>query len=399
MPESPARALVETLKRKGDLRDARVEAAFLEVPRHLFLPELTLEQAYADEAVPTKRDSDGTPISSCSQPSMIAIMLEQLRLEPGHNVLEIGAGTGYNAALMQQIVGPTGHVTTIELDPQIAEQASDHLLRAGMSAVNVVPGDGAAGYPARAAYDRIMATAGIWDVPHTWVRQLRQRGILVAPLWVDAFQVSAAFHAQPDGSLFSAHNLPCGFIRLRGAAAGPTVQVRVGSTPLFLTSSVAMQIDGTAIAMLLAEDAADDHLGQALLSVEEWHGFLNYLSLHLAPEYILAGYVIAGDQKPYGLDGQGFAVLTRGSACFVPLRGQGAARYFGSGDALFTVREMLDQWGAVGRPGSDRLRLELTPRQRSLILEPARVVDGVKIFPRFDHDLRVWVAMERKDAP
>jgi protein-L-isoaspartate(D-aspartate) O-methyltransferase len=399
MPESPARALVETLKRKGDLRDARVEAAFLEVPRHLFLPELTLEQAYADEAVPTKRDSDGTPISSCSQPSMIAIMLEQLQLQPGHNVLEIGAGTGYNAALMQQIVGPAGHVTTIELDPQIAEQASDHLMRAGMSAVNVVPGDGAAGCPPRAAYDRIMATAGIWDVPHPWVRQLKQRGILVAPLWIDAFQVSAAFHARPDGSLISEQNLPCGFIRLRGAAAGPNVQVRVGSSALFLTSSTALHVDGAAIAMLLAEDAADDHLGQALVSVEEWHGFLNFLSLYLAPEYILAGYVIAGEQKPFGLEGQGFAVLTRGSACFVPLRGQGAARYFGGGDALLAVREMLDQWGAAGRPGSDRLRLELTPRERSLILEPARVVNGVRIFPRFDHELRMWIDTEGKGTP
>ncbi len=81
------------------IRSPAVEAAFRAAPRHLFLPEVPVEQVYRDEAIVTKRQ-DGVPISSSSQPAIMAIMLEQLALEPGHRVLEIGAGTGYNAALL-----------------------------------------------------------------------------------------------------------------------------------------------------------------------------------------------------------------------------------------------------------------------------------------------------------
>src|SRR5689334_7832237 len=96
-------SLVEYLKQGGHLPSPSVEAAFRAVPRHLFLPDLELEKVYQDEAIPTKLQ-DEIPISSSSQPTIMAIMLEQLRLKPGQRVLEIGAGTGYNAALIAHIV-------------------------------------------------------------------------------------------------------------------------------------------------------------------------------------------------------------------------------------------------------------------------------------------------------
>ena len=83
------------------IRDERIAAALRDVPRHLFLPHLPPEDAYLDDAIVTKRDADGQPISSSSQPAIMAIMLDQLTLAPGQRVLEIGAGTGYNAALMR----------------------------------------------------------------------------------------------------------------------------------------------------------------------------------------------------------------------------------------------------------------------------------------------------------
>ncbi|HEY9418277.1 MAG TPA: methyltransferase, FxLD system, partial [Pseudonocardia sp.] len=89
--------LVESLLAGSRIRTSAVERAFRSVPRHLFLPDTPLEQAYLDEAVATKWE-DGVAVSSASQPSMMAIMLEQLELRPGHRVLEIGTGTGYNAA-------------------------------------------------------------------------------------------------------------------------------------------------------------------------------------------------------------------------------------------------------------------------------------------------------------
>jgi len=250
------RTLVESMRARGDLKDARLEAAFLAIPRAHFLPGLPPETVYSDEAIAIKRAADGTVISSSSQPSMMALMLEQLNLKPGMNVLEIGTGSGYNAAIMQHLVGPNGLVTTIELDPEIGEVAVDNLARAGISGVRVVIGDGAAGFAPRASYDRIIATAGIWDIPTAWVRQLKPRGRIVAPIWLEGFQYSAAFELQADGTLYSEDNLPCGFVRMRGAGMGEEGVFRVGS--LLTLQANAGTLDSAQLQMLLSQSL--DHL-------------------------------------------------------------------------------------------------------------------------------------------
>src|SRR2546425_11884958 len=107
---------------------------------------------------------DGEAVSSSSQPEIMATMLEQLGLEPGLRVLEIGAGTGYNAALMAHVVGETGTLTSMDIDDDIVDGARAHLDAAGQSRVRVVLGEGGLGYPAGAPYDRIILTVGAWDV-------------------------------------------------------------------------------------------------------------------------------------------------------------------------------------------------------------------------------------------
>jgi protein-L-isoaspartate(D-aspartate) O-methyltransferase len=383
--EALRQALVTALKEKGELTDPRVEAAFLTIPRHLFLPDLPLEKAYADEAVPIKRDPDGVVLSSSSQPSMMALMLRQLRLRPGDNVLEIGAGTGYNAAVMQYLVGESGHVTAIELDKDLAQQARDHLQRAGMGDVHVVHADGAMGYAPRASYDRIIATVGIWDVPEAWVKQLKPNGILVAPIWLEAFQVSAAFTVQADGTLFSSVNLPCGFIHLRGMAAGPPLSMRVGSTALALASNAVDELDSAALHLLLSDDQESSLLTISLKSSEYWHGFLPFLVLNIPEGFIFAVYGVDDQQQAYGLSGHGFALIAHGSACFAPYQGHGEVRCFGSADAFLALQDCLQAWDEQGRPGSKSLRLRLIPRNG------AAVAEG-KIYPRHDHDLHAWIA-------
>ena len=143
-------AFVDQLKSKGVLTVQGIEAAFRAVPRHLFLPDVEPEKVYCDDAIVTKY-ADGMVISSSSQPSLMAIMLEQLQLEPGHRVLEIGAGTGYNAALMAHVVGTSGQVVTIDIDEDIVENARAHLAAAGFDVVQVICADGGLGYPACAA--------------------------------------------------------------------------------------------------------------------------------------------------------------------------------------------------------------------------------------------------------
>ena len=118
---------------------------------------------------------DGVTTSSASQPSMMAIMLGQLDLQPGHRVLEIGAGTGYNAALMARIVGPGGRVVAVDIDADLVDGAARHLAAAGVDGVELVCADGARGYPPAAPYDRIVLTVGSGDVRPEWVAAARAR--------------------------------------------------------------------------------------------------------------------------------------------------------------------------------------------------------------------------------
>jgi len=212
-------SLVERLNAHGAIRSAAVAQAMLAVPRHRFLPGETLAQAYADVAIPTHWEG-GVAVSSASQPTMVAIMLEQLDLQPGMRALEIGAGTGYNAALLAELVGPEGAVTTLDIDPLIAEEARARLWSAGYQRVRVLAVDGARGAPAYAPYDRIVLTAGVADVIPAWVAQLIEGGVLVAPLRLGGAEASVALRKE-DGVLRSVSLTPCGFMRLRGEEGAP----------------------------------------------------------------------------------------------------------------------------------------------------------------------------------
>lgn len=182
------RELVQKLKALGVLRDPRVEAAMITVPRHSFAPWLTMEKAYANEshALPGACEVPGasveSPASTISQPAAVALMLEQADLKPGQNVLEIGAGSGYNAALIAYIVGTHGRVVTVDIEGWVVASARTHLAAAGVTNVSVVLGDGGLGFAPRAPYDRILATVGAWEIPLAWFDQLAPHGKIAAPV-------------------------------------------------------------------------------------------------------------------------------------------------------------------------------------------------------------------------
>lgn len=186
--DTPASALrdhlIDTLVDTGHVRTPRVEKTLRKIPRHRFLPGVKLTEAYTDLPVVTKWSADDSSraLSSASAPWIVADMLEDLDLQPGHRVLEIGAGTGYNAALIAELVGPTGTVTTIDIDPDITARAKTNLAATNFTMIRVITGDGAAGYPQGAPFDRIIATAGCWDIPPAWWDQLTNDGRLVLPL-------------------------------------------------------------------------------------------------------------------------------------------------------------------------------------------------------------------------
>lgn len=170
------RDMVAGLRGRGLVISKKVEKALLRVPRHLFVPKEVCSQAYRDTPLPI---GDGQTISA---PHMVAVMAEALELQEGQKVLEIGAGSGYNAAVMAELVGPVGRIITLERHPSLADRAAKVLQEAGYGNVHVVVGDGSLGYPEEAPYDRISVTCGAPRVPSALAEQLREGGIMLIPV-------------------------------------------------------------------------------------------------------------------------------------------------------------------------------------------------------------------------
>lgn len=256
------------------LLDQRWRPSFADVPRHAFIPDTVwrqvvtdddadvtpllapmhraddptawLEHVYRNTHVVTQVD-DGVPAgpggrglaatSSSSQPSVMAIMLGALDAEPGHRVLEVGAGTGYNAALLAHRVG-AANVTTVDVDPAVAAAAAAALAATGFAGVTVVVGDGELGHPPGAPYDRVVCTAGVREVPPAWVLQTRPGGRIVAP-WANLLFDGAVLTlaVRTDGRATGRLGERVSFMPLRGQRTPllPTVDPAAGDVEVRTT--------------------------------------------------------------------------------------------------------------------------------------------------------------------
>ncbi|WP_326796965.1 methyltransferase, FxLD system [Streptomyces sp. NBC_01808] len=339
-------ALVAKIDSLGTFRTEAVKNAFRTIPRHLFLPEVDLATAYAPKQVVTKRAADGTAVSSASSPNIVATMLEQLDAAPGQRVLEIGAATGINAALLAELVGESGQVVTIELDDDLAEGARTHLAEAGYEHVTVLCQDGALGAPDHAPFDRITVTAGAWDIPAAWWAQLAPGGRLVVPLRLHGSGLtrSIAFTRTEEDRMVSTNSAVCGFVPLRGAAEMGEIHVR-------LADDAILKID------------ADDEPDQAALA-----GVLTYPA-----HQQWTGIHVRHDEQAAHLDlwlatvdsGMSFGKLSIGPAArdlglAAPARRwSGAAMYVDSTLAYLTSRPVDDDADELGiithGPNADQL--------------------------------------------
>jgi protein-L-isoaspartate(D-aspartate) O-methyltransferase len=229
-------ALVRKIAESGATADPAWRAAFAEVPRHLFVPYFFaggstgpgrlwgedlyperrrrwLAGVYADEALAT-RMRDGELISSSSRPSLMARMLDALEVQDGDAVLEIGAGSGYNAALLAHRLGDS-RVTTVDLDPEITESARRHLQSAGYAPA-VVTGDGVRGCPERAPFDAVIATCMLPFIPQAWLGQCRPGARILAPLSTGLILLRVRDAEHAEGRFL---RTPAYFVPLRGGSA------------------------------------------------------------------------------------------------------------------------------------------------------------------------------------
>lgn len=361
--------LASYLRERKAVSSPAVMEAFRRVPRHLFVPGYRLDQVYSDIAIVTRRR--GTiPISASSQPAIMAIMLEQLDVQPGQRVLEVGAGTGYNAALLAELVHPHGQVVTIDIAPSVAEEARQHLEEAGYPQVTVVSGDGGLGWPETAPFDRIVVTAGCANVPLSWFEQLDPGGVLVLPLRINTHHFCIVLDRQPWGFLSRSLG-PCGFMELKGRYRQP------GQGVLGRARDLVVQHDYRGprlsphklLELLLTIPLRETVRGlkEALVGSEEQGtllgAFSSYLALQLDPLVAI---------NPMS-QGYGLPSFVRG---LVDTKAEGACLWsqeslkedqvlvYGSAVMLERLRQRFREWEALGKPDLGRLTLALTPRRR-----------------------------------
>ena len=208
MPDDEAdrHVLVDRLERQRDL-DPATAAAMRAVPRHEFVPEAQRSKAYSDRPLPI---GEGQTISA---PHMVAIMTDLLDLEPGHEVLEIGTGRGYHAAVTAAVVG-AANVHTVEYHEALADAARRRFRETGDDAISVRHGDGKRGWPAHAPYDRAYLTCAAPDFPDAVVDQVRPGGVLLAPIGTRRQRLVRATK-RGDGSLDREDHGGVRFVRLQ----------------------------------------------------------------------------------------------------------------------------------------------------------------------------------------
>ncbi|SFM69101.1 protein-L-isoaspartate O-methyltransferase [Methanolobus profundi] len=184
--------LIRSLAEQGV--SERTLKAMKKVPRHLFVPSIHASRAYVDSPLPIGH------AQTISAPHMVAMMCDLLELKEGQKILEIGAGSGYNAAVMAEIIGKKGQIYSIERLEKLAVFAHENLENAGYSNVEVILGDGSLGWPDNAPYDRICVTASAPDTPHPLIEQLKPGGIMVIPEG-EGYQRLYIIRKSPDGEV------------------------------------------------------------------------------------------------------------------------------------------------------------------------------------------------------
>ena len=317
-------------------------------------------------------------------------MLEQLGVQPGQHVLEIGAGTGYNAALLGQLVGPAGRVIALDIDEDIVEAARSHLAPPARKTSRLSARMGQRDLPRR-PHDRIILTVGAWDIAPAWREQLRPGGRLVLPLGLGAGPQKCVCFLKTEAArgpwLVSESVRDCGFMRLRGSFAGPEHMVGLGAEPgLSIALAGALPVAGETLLEWLSSPAVEQPTATWVTNSELWGGLSLWLAMN-APD--LCSLIAEGEWTTRGLPclvafasrraicstlglvrPTGLAFLRRSPQPDVNAKADDEAPFelhisgYGPNGGAETTRALMNHlsaWQAANRPGSANLRLRIYP--------------------------------------
>jgi protein-L-isoaspartate(D-aspartate) O-methyltransferase len=358
--------LVSEIYRGSAALSSRVAEAFLNIPRHPFVPvfyrrtgtvyvpwritddaDKWLRQVYSNEALITEVDGvlaeDATPFgqsgaatSSSTMPRLMADMLDALDVNPSDRVLEIGTGTGYNAGLLCHLAG-AANVTTIDYTAPLVLAARGRLREVGLEPT-VLRGDGAAGHPDGAPFDRIIATCSVRRIPQAWLDQCAPGGIIVAPLkgTLDGGAVACLTKLDGGRAVGRFISTPAAFMPLQS-----------GPEQLFAMPD---HIDGPQRTAEISGRTLDDF------------GFAFWAHLHMAPTVVRRGQPINGQHSTTLYD------PADGSAAIVQDRPDGppAVTTTGARDLWKAIEAAHEQWRAHNRPRREWLSIEATPDEQSV---------------------------------
>ncbi len=207
-PDTLRKSMVEHLMKEGCIQSERVERAMLEVPRELFLPEAYADYAYVDTPLEI---GQGQTISA---PHMVAIMLELLDIREDDRILEIGGGLGYHAAVASRIAGK-GRIYSMEIIPELAEEARKRLKQCGCGNVEIHTGDGGNGLPEKAPFDGIFMACAAPQIPLPLIEQLKEGGRIAAPVGSREVQ-TLVLGVKEKGRLKTERHGYCRFVEMRG---------------------------------------------------------------------------------------------------------------------------------------------------------------------------------------
>lgn len=218
---------------KDQIIPKEIKKSFFNNPRHLFFKQyrtweqkkwIKLNKSNTNKYLPKLYENTTLPLignngiapSTISEPSLVLLMLQMLNLKKGHKVFELGAGSGWNAALISNIVGEKGHVYSIEIIPEIGKLASENIKKLKITNATIVSTDGGDCYEEESPYDRMIFTAGTYDIPYSFYKQLKNNGLLLAIIKIKGGGDNLFLLKKKKDYLEAIDSLPCEFVPLTG---------------------------------------------------------------------------------------------------------------------------------------------------------------------------------------